>query len=87
MFTSDLDRWSAEIAKWMHTVAETIKTIDAADAEWFLTLGEVPAARVQIPNLRLGGDADRTMFTKSFREHDFRLARLDRLLAKYGVGA
>jgi len=87
MFTADLDRWSAEIAKWMQTVAETIKIIDAADAEWFLTLGEVPPARVPIPNLRLGGDTDRTVFTKSFREHDFRLARLEKLLAKYGVGA
>jgi hypothetical protein len=87
MFTSDLDRWSGETAKWMQTVAGTIKTIDAADAEWFLTLGEVPPARVSIPNLRLGGDTDRAMFTKSFREHDFRLARLDKLLAKYGVGA
>jgi hypothetical protein len=71
----------------MKEVIETIKPVSHADAEWFATLGEVPSARVSIPNLRLGGEADRMIFVKTFREHDFRLKRLDDLLLKHGVGA
>src|SRR5688500_13127348 len=85
MFTSHLDAWAKRILDWMKETIETIKVIDEADSEWFTILGEVPAARVPIPNVQLGGYTDREMFVKLFREHDFRLARLDQLLKKYGV--
>jgi hypothetical protein len=87
MFTSHLDAWSSKIIDWMNEVTEAIKPVSEADSIWFGTLGEVPEPRVPIPNLRLGGDADRTMFISTFRQHDFRLKRLDDLLKKNGIGA
>lgn len=43
--------------------------------------------RVPIPNIRLNGSTDRKRFEAAFRQHDYRLVRLDGLLQKYGVGA
>jgi hypothetical protein len=87
IFASHLEEWAKRIADWMKETIDAVKVIDEADGEWFAVLGEVPKARVPIPNLQLGGQADREMFVKLFREHDFRLARLDQLLKKYGIGA
>jgi len=86
MFAKDLDDWLARITKWMEEVIEAIATFDAADAEWFKTLGEVPAPRIGTPNIRLEGSNDRDRYIKAFREHDYRLAQLDRLFVKYGIG-
>lgn len=86
MFTSHLDAWAKKVSEWMREAIAAIRVIDEADSEWFATLGEVPAARVPISNVQLGGQFDREMFVKLFREHDFRLARLDQLFKKYGIG-
>lgn len=87
LFPEDFDAWAATIAGWMNEVIEALKPISLTDAEWFATLDTVPAARVPIPNIRLGTKEDRARFESVFRQHDYRLARLDRLLGKYGVGA
>ncbi len=87
LFTSHLDAWVVKIRKWMEDVIEALKAVNPADSEWFATLDAVPAARVPIPNVRLGGEADRVLFVSIFRQHDYRLARLDSLLQKYGIGA
>lgn len=87
MFPHELDDWIAHITRWMDEVIEAIRVLDAADAEWFKTLGEVPPPRIGIPNIRLGGKDERESYAKAFREHDFRLARLDKLFTKYGIGA
>jgi len=87
LFTTHLDAWTTKVTDWMKEVIETLEAKNAVDSEWFATLGEVPEARVPIPNLRLGGQTDRETFVAIFRQHDFRLARLDKLLTKYGVGA
>lgn len=85
--TSHLNVWMSEVNEWMDEVVNALKPVSGHDSVWFATLGEVPAARVPIPNLRLGGKDDRELFTHIFRQHDYRLARLDNLLKKYGVGA
>ena len=86
MLTTELEDWIASITEWMEEAMEAIKTFDAADALWFRTLGEVPDPRVGIPNIRLGGKEERARYIKAFREHDYRLARLDKLFRKYGIG-
>jgi hypothetical protein len=79
--------WQSKVTGWMNEVIETIKVVSAADSEWFTTLDAVPAARVPIPNIRLATKEDLALFTSVFRQHDFRLKRLNDLLKKYGVGA
>lgn len=87
-FTAEKFRaWADQVTRWMNDVAESLEIVSNADSIWFLTLDTVPAARVPIPNIRFGGSADRAEFESVFRQHDYRLARLDRLLKKHGVGA
>lgn len=85
--TLDLDSWISQVNGWMNEVIEALTRVSAEDSEWFKTLGEVPLSRVSIPNVRLTGDLDRSLFSRTFCQHDYRLARLDGLLKKYGVGA
>lgn len=87
LFTADLDTWGSKVEAWMNEVVESLKPVSEEDSEWFTTLDTVPPPRVSIPNIRLGGDFDRQIFIKAFREHDYRLVRLEKLLVKYGVGA
>lgn len=79
------DAWIAETNSWMNEVAKTMKPVNEHDSEWFVTLDTVPAARVAIPNIRLGVECQ-TFFEQKFREHDYRLVRLDGILRKNGVG-
>jgi diguanylate cyclase (GGDEF)-like protein len=87
LFTSDLDAWTDRVSKWMKEVVEALNPVSAPDSEWFATLDVVPPARVRPPTIRLGGDADRTMFLALFNQHDYRLVRLEQLLKKHGVAA
>ena len=75
----DIAAWDRASTAWSDKVAATIREIDPADAEWFRTLDAVPAARVQPLEL----DA---RHLKSFREHDFRLVRLEELIKRYSAG-
>jgi hypothetical protein len=87
LFTSDLDAWVRRVTGWMNEVIEALRSVSVAESEWFATLDAVPGARVPIPNVRLGGEADRAMFVSIFCQHDYRLVRLERLLHKHGIGA
>ncbi len=84
--TADLGAWIDHVNEWARDVIDTLQTVSAADATWFETLDTVPPARVAIPNIRLGGREDRARFQAAFCQHDCRLARLDGLLQKHGVG-
>lgn len=86
LYTSHLDEWAGRVQRWMEEVIKSIRFISPADSEWFATLDTVPQARVAIPSIRLGGAADRELFVSLFRQHDYRLARLEKLLQKYGIG-
>ena len=58
-----------------------IEQIDAADAEWFRTLDAVPPPRIGFDNLT-------PEYAKTFRELDFMLVKLERLLVeKYSLGS
>src|SRR5438094_7573324 len=70
--------WTEKLLKWMNEVIDAIKLISPADAEMFATLDAVPPARVPIPNIRLGSKDDRAAFAQHFRQHDFRLAKLEK---------
>jgi hypothetical protein len=83
---SDLNGWVKTVTSWMNDVAGALKSVNEPDSVWFLALDTVPAARVPIPNIRLGGREERDLFVNTFRQHDKRLDRLDGLLHKYGVG-
>ena len=85
--TTELDSWANRVSRWMEDVVDALKSINAADSKWFATLDAVPASRVPIPSIQVGGQEDHAMFVSIFRQHDYRLARLDALLQKYGVGA
>jgi hypothetical protein len=86
MSSAALTAWVGRLMDWMNAVIEALKPISAADSRWFATLDTVPPARVPIPNVRLSSKADRDLYESHFRQHDYRLARLDGLLQKYGVG-
>jgi len=87
LFTADLEAWVSKVNEWMGEVIEALKPMSVPDSEWFATLHTVPPSQVPIPNLRLGGQEDRALFVSIFRQHDYRLARLDALLKKHEVGA
>lgn len=85
-YTNHLDAWSRSVTDWMREVIETLKTVSAADSEWFATLDTVGPARVQVP-IRLTGQADISMLVSTYNQHDLRLVRLENLLKKYGIAA
>jgi hypothetical protein len=87
MTDDQLATWDNKLLEWMNAVREALKPISAADSKWFATLDTVPPARVPVPHVRLSGKRERALYETSFRQHDYRLARLDGLLQKYGVGA
>lgn len=73
----DSSAWASVADDWMRQTIATIKEIDEADAEWFRILDAVPPARVALnPNATAA-------HSKAFREHDYRLVRLDKLIEKY----
>ena len=69
--------WLGSVDSWNNSVIESIKKYDPSDAEWFKTLDTVPTPRVQYPS-------NDPIIIKAFREHDYRLKRLDDLIQKYG---
>lgn len=87
MTDARLQAWIESTRTWMSEVSAALGQVNNADGQWFLTLDTVPPARVPMPNIRLGGQDQRATFESHFRQHDYRLARLDGLLQKYGVGA
>lgn len=85
-YTGKFDDWSHKVDEWKNDVAEALKPVSGADSKWFSTLDVAPPARVPEPNVRLGKDGNKD-FQAIFIQHDCRLARLESLLKKHGIGA
>lgn len=78
--SDEIDAWTSEVKDWAQAVVAEIEKIDPADAEWFRTLDAVPPPRVRFAELD-------PSYVKTFRELDFMLMRLERLLIdKYSLG-
>jgi hypothetical protein len=78
--------WLESIEQWMHDVINAISQVHEADSEWFKTLDTVPPPRIPIKSL-CTKQTDRNVHLHVYRQHDFRLVRLEQLLKKYGVAA
>lgn len=76
---AQVPEWIEGVLAWDQEVQSEIRTIDPADAEWFATLDAVPPPRVTLSK-PLG-----ELHSKHYREHDFRLVKLEKLVIKYGV--
>ena len=74
--------WIAETGEWMQRTIAAIETVDEADAEWFATLDAVPPPRVQ---LYFPAKHHEGAHLKAFREHDFRLHKLEQLIERYSA--
>lgn len=74
----DIADWRLEVRDWALAVAAGIQEIDAADAEWFRTLDAVPPPRVNLGDLS-------PEYSKTFRELDYMLVKLEILLTKYSA--
>jgi len=72
--------WIEETLKWQRKVIEVLKQHDQSDAEWFRVLDTVPAPRTAYPILDINNNKG---FQKAFREHDYRLVRIEELIQKY----
>jgi hypothetical protein len=80
----EMKKWFLRVDEWTDDLLDALENLDAADAKWLATLDTLPPARVAIPNVRTG---EKSRFELVFRSLDCRLARLNDLLKKYGVGA
>jgi hypothetical protein len=71
--------WQEKVLKWNQNVIRNIREINEADAEWFTTLDIVPPPRIEV---RVVPRDPQTLQAhgKLFREHDFRLKRLGRMI-------
>ncbi len=74
--TAQSTYWALEVGDWALAVAAEIEKIDRADAEWFRTLDAVPPPRVRFVDLS-------PAYSKTFRELDFMLVKLERLITNY----
>lgn len=86
MVDAELDTWIASIGQWSTDAIEALRFFDLAQAEWFSTLNEVQPSKVGIPNIQLGGKAQRDRYVASFQQHDDRLRRFEKLCLSFGVG-
>jgi hypothetical protein len=68
--------WISNVQDWAVAVAAEIEKVDAADAEWFRTLDTVPPPRVVFNDLS-------PEYSSTFRQLDFMLIKLERLIAGY----
>jgi hypothetical protein len=73
----EIDTWITRCDYWTERALKTIKQLDEADAEWFKTLDAVPQ-----PRIPLHGSYHREQI-KRYREHDYYLVKLERLIEKY----
>lgn len=80
----NLQAWLVQVNGWMNAAIRVIGDIDRSDSEAFRTLDAVPPPRVNIGSACLKPENLTTLF-KAYREHDYRLVRLKKLLEKYGV--
>lgn len=74
----DFPTWEREALNWFEKAKRTIAAESSADAEWFRVLDTVPPPRLEIikPAREYAG-----AHLKLYREHDYRLTKLDELIA------
>jgi hypothetical protein len=72
----EFNNWKSSVEKWMEEVISALETHAPADAEWFRVLDSVPSPRIHCA-------ATDRRHLKLFKEHDYRLVRLDELLSHY----
>ncbi len=75
---STLDSWIGLVREWQEDAIEAIEIYSLGDAEWFAERDEIPAPRV-------AANIVSPKHESHFREHDYRLVRLDKLLEEYDV--
>lgn len=80
-----LKPWLRRVEGWMEDVISVTRNIDQADAEAFRTLDTVPLT----PRVNIGSSCRKpeniAALFKAYREHDYRLVRLAKILQKHGV--
>jgi hypothetical protein len=76
MLPSRLPAWMARAEQWDTDATKAIAQIDHADSMWFATLDALPPARVPMSPLS-------AQQQKLYREHDFRLVKLEQLMNRY----
>lgn len=73
---TELESWIGQVREWQRNVIEAIEIYSLGDAEWFAELDRVPAPRVAA---KVAAPEHQT----HYREHDYRLVRLEELLEEY----
>ncbi|MGH6792086.1 MAG: hypothetical protein ACRECF_05035 [Methyloceanibacter sp.] len=71
--------WNEKALKWNTDVTEEIKKISVADSIWFSVLDVVPPQRID-PAITPADPLIREKYLKLFREHDYRLKRLNNMI-------
>jgi hypothetical protein len=71
-----LKQWIGAVREWRDEVIDVIAKYDSADSEQFKILDAVPLPRVSF-------QAINEKHAKHFREHDYRLVKLDSLIETY----
>jgi len=80
-----VSEWVASVKNWMNEVIATIRHISEVDAERFKTLDVVPNPRLAVTS-NCTTQAHQHAHLNAYRQHDYRLVRLDELLSKYRTG-
>lgn len=75
----EVAEWQSDVRDWSQAVLAEIVKIDLADAEWFRTLDAVPPPRVICVQLS-------PHYSKTFRELDYMLVKLEQLLIRHSQG-
>jgi hypothetical protein len=77
--TSLWQKWEKDVLDWNDRVISAIAQISEADSEWFAVLDIVPPPRVPPGN---APEEIREAYLKLFNEHDFRVKRLGKMIAR-----
>lgn len=70
--------WSNRASAWHNVVLNTLKSVSAADAEWYRTLNEVPNPAIPMAKPMAGMDDD---ILQIYAMHNFRLKKLEQLVS------
>jgi hypothetical protein len=74
----ELEGWSGRITAWHNVVLDALKTVSAADAEWYRTLNEVPKPAIPMAIPPEGVLEDHMQL---YAMHNFRLKKLEQLVS------
>jgi hypothetical protein len=76
---ADVRNWLTQVDKRHDDVLACLRLVNEADAEWFRVLDTVPSPRHE-RKCQITDDKLKWQHEKAFREHDYRLFRLDQLV-------